>query len=121
MNPENEKDQWENLADKMAANIDTYWKPFSAFDKTTVSHSDERVRNFLNGKVTSNRNNDTVTIKAENYNGSAYLLLRTHGEEIHEMTGGSYKKVEEDAYLLTLTDDSARIKLKSKTSLYYSD
>ena len=75
----------------------------------------------MNGKVTSNRNNDTVTIKAENYNGSAYLLLRTHGEEIYEMTGGSYKKVEEDAYLLTLTDDSARIKLKSKTSLYYSD
>lgn len=121
LNPENEKDQWENLADKMAANIDTYWKPFSAFDKTTVSQSDLKVRNFLNGKVTSNRNNDTVTIKAENYNGSAYLLLRTHGEEIYEMTGGSYKKVEEDAYLLTLTDDSARIKLKSKTSLYYSD
>lgn len=121
LNPENEKDQWENLADKMAANIDTYWKPFSVFDKTTVSQSDERVRNFLNGKVTSNRNNDTVTIKAENYNGSAYLLLRTHGEEIYEMTGGSYKKVEEDAYLLALTDDSARIKLKSKTSLYYSD
>ena len=121
LNPENEKDQWENLADQMASNIDTYWKPFSAFDKTTVSQSDERVRNFLNGKVTSNRNNDTVTIKAENYNGSAYLLLRTHGEEIYEMTGGSYKKVEEDAYLLTLTDDSARIKLKSKTSLYYSD
>ena len=121
LNPENEKDQWENLADKMAANIDTYWKPFSAFDKTTVSQSDERVRNFLNGKVTSNRNNDTVTIKAENYNGSAYLLLRTHGEEIYEMTGGIYKKVEEDAYLLTLTDDSARIKLKSKISLYYSD
>ena len=121
LNPENEKDQWEYLADKMASNIDTYWKPFSAFDKTTVSQSDERVRNFLNGKVTSNRNNDTVTIKAENYNGSAYLLLRTHGEEIYEMTGGGYKKVEEDAYLLTLTDDSTRIKLKSKTSLYYSD
>ena len=121
LNPKTEKDQWQNLADKMAANIDTYWKPFAAFDKTTVSQSDERVRNFLNGKVTSNRNNDTVTIKAENYNGSAYLLLRTHGEEIYEMTGGSYKKEEEDAYLLTLTDDSARIKLKSKTSLYYSD
>ena len=121
LNPKTEKDQWQNLADKMAANIDTYWKPFAAFDKTTVSQSDERVRNFLNGKVTSNRNNDTVTIKAENYNGSAYLLLRTHGEEIYEMTGGGYKKVEEDAYLLTLIDDSAKIKLKSKTSLYYSD
>ena len=121
LNPENEKDQWENLADKMAANIDTYWKPFSAFDKTTVSQSDEKVRNFLNGKVTSSKNGNTVTVKTENYEGEAYLLFRTHGEELYEMTGGSYKKVEEDAYLLTLTDDSARIKLKSKTSLYYSD
>lgn len=121
LNPENEKDQWENLADKMAANIDTYWKPFSAFDKTTVSQSDEKVRNFLNGKVLSSKNGNTVTVKTENYEGEAYLLFRTHGEELYEMTGGSYKKVEEDAYLLTLTDDSARIKLKSKTSLYYSD
>ena len=84
LNPENEKDQWENLADKMAANIDTYCKPFAVFDKTTVSQSDERVRNFLNGKVTSNRNNDTVTIKAENYYGSAYLPVSYTHLRAHE-------------------------------------
>ena len=71
LNPENEKDQWENLADKMAANIDTYWKPFSAFDKTTVSQSDLKVRNFLNGKVTSSKNGNTVTVKRR----IAYLEL----------------------------------------------
>ena len=58
--PEDEKDQWQNLADKMAANIDTYWKPFSAFDKTTVSLSDKRVRNFLNGSVQSSTNGGCI-------------------------------------------------------------
>ena len=29
----------EKVAEKMAANIDTYWKPFAAFDKTTISQS----------------------------------------------------------------------------------
>lgn len=119
LNPENEKDQWENLADKMAANIDTYWKPFSAFDKTTVSQSDEKVRNFLNGKVTSSKNGNTVTVKTENYEGEAYLLFRTHGEELYEMTGGSFKKIEDNAYLLTLTEDTAKISLKSEINPYY--
>ena len=119
LNPENEKDQWENLADKMAANIDTYWKPFSAFDKTTVSQSDVRVRNFLNGKVTSSKNGNTVTVKTENYEGEAYLLFRTHGEELYEMTGGSFKKIEDNAYLLTITEDTAKISLKSEINPYY--
>ncbi len=119
LNPENEKDQWENLADKMAANIDTYWKPFSAFDKTTVSQSDLKVRNFLNGKVTSSKNGNTVTVKTENYEGEAYLLFRTHGEELYEMTGGSFKKIEDNAYLLTITEDTAKISLKSEINPYY--
>lgn len=119
LNPENEKDQWENLADKMAANIDTYWKPFSDFDKTTVSQSDLKVRNFLNGKVTSSKNGNTVTVKTENYEGEAYLLFRTHGEELYEMTGGSFKKIEDNSYLLTLTEDTAKISLKSEINHYY--
>ena len=119
LNPENEKDQWENLADKMAANIDTYWKPFSAFDKTTVSQSDLKMRNFLNGKATSSKNGNTVTVKTENYEGEAYLLFRTHGEELYEMTGGSFKKIEDNAYLLTLTEDTAKISLKSEINPYY--
>ena len=103
----------------MAANIDTYWKPFSAFDKTTVSQSDLKVRNFLNGKVTSSKNGNTVTVKTENYEGEAYFLFRTHGEELYEMTGGSFKKIEDNAYLLTLTEDTAKISLKSEINHYY--
>lgn len=119
LNPASEKDQWENIADKMAANIDTYWKPFSAFDKTTVSQSDTRVRDFLNGSVKSSKDGECISVKTEGFTGEAYLLLRTHGEQLYDMTGGSFKKVEEDAYLLTLTSDTAKITLKSDIELYY--
>lgn len=121
LNPDSEKDQWQNLADKMAANIDTYWKPFSAFDKTTVSQSDKRVRNFLNGRVKSSKNGNKITVRTENFEGEAYLVLRTHGEMIADMTGGSYKKAEKNAYLLTLRSDEAVITLKPETELYYKE
>lgn len=121
LNPGSEKDQWQNLADKMAANIDTYWKPFSAFDKTTVSQSDKRVRNFLNGRVKSSKSGNKITVRTENFEGEAYLLLRTHGEMIADMTGGSYKKVERNAYLLTLMSEEAVITLKPETELYYKE
>lgn len=119
LRPESEKDQWQNLADKMAANIDTYWKPFSAFDKTTVSQSDIRVRNFLNGSVKSFKDGNSISVKTEGFEGDAYLLLRTHGEQIADMAGGTYKKVENDSYLLKLTSDTAEITLKPKIELYY--
>lgn len=119
LNPADESDQWQNLAEKMAANIDTLWKPFAVFDKTTVSESDARVRNFLNGSVQSYRDGDKITVQTENFSGGAYLLLRTHGEQISDMTGGSFKSVEKDAYLLTLTDATAVITLKSEIDQSY--
>ena len=119
--PESKADQWEKVAEKMAANIDTYWKPFAAFDKTTISQSDSRVRNFLNGIVESTREGDRIAIRTKDFTGDAYLLLRTHGEKPEEMTGGSWKQVEEDAYLLQLTAAEAFVTLKPEYELYYKE
>lgn len=119
--PESQLDEWQNVAEKMASHIDTYWKPFSAFDKTTVSESDSRVRNFLNGSVESTRNGACISIETRDFTGDAYLLLRTHGEKPEEMTGGTWKQVEEDTYLLQLTSKKASITLKSKLDPYYKE
>ena len=119
--PESKADQWEKVAEKMAENIDTYWKPFAAFDKTTISQSDSRVRNFLNGSVESTREGDRIAIRTKDFIGDAYLLLRTHGEKPEEMTGGSWKQVEEDAYLLQLTAAEAFVTLKPEYELYYKE
>lgn len=117
--PESRADEWEKVAEKMAANIDTYWKPFAVFDKTTVSESDSRVRNFLNGSAESTREGSQITIQTKDFTGDAYLLLRTHGEEPESMTGGSWTLVEDDTYLLQLTSQEAVVTLKSKIESYY--
>ena len=119
--PESQQDEWQNVAEKMASHIDTYWKPFAAFDKTTISESDSRVRNFLNGSVESTRNGACISIETRDFTGDAYLLLRTHGEKPEEMTGGTWKQVEEDTYLLQLTSKKASITLKSKLDPYYKE
>ena len=119
--PEKQNDTWEKLAEKMAAHIDTYWKPFAAFDKTTISESDSRVRNFLNGRVESSRVGNQIFIQTEAYTGDAYLLLRTHGEELGHMTGGTWKQVEQDSYLLQLTAEKASVTLQPPTERYYKE
>lgn len=117
--PESKADEWEKMAEKMTVNVDTYWKPFAAFDKTTISQSDSRVRNFLNGSIESTREGNQIAIRTKDFTGDAYLLLRTHGEKPEEMTGGSWKQVEEDAYLLQLTEAEAFVTLKPEYELYY--
>lgn len=117
--PESRADEWEKVAEKMAANIDTYWKPFAVFDKTTISESDSRVRNFLNGSAESTREGNQISIQTKDFTGDAYLLLRTHGEVPEKMTGGSWMQVEDNTYLLQLTSQEAVVTLKSKIEAYY--
>ena len=119
--PETSEDAWENVAEKMSSNVDTYWKPFSAFDKTTISQSDSRVRNFLNGSVESTRTGDQITIQTTGFTGDAYLLLRTHGETPETMTGGTWKEVERNTYLLRLTSEEASVILRSEQEPYYQE
>lgn len=119
--PKNRKDQWEEVAEKMAANLDTYWKPFAAFDRITISQSDSRVRNFLNGSIESTRKGNRISVQTKDFTGDAYLLLRTHGEKLDEMTGGSWKQIEDDAYLLQITSENASITLKPEKEIYYKE
>ena len=52
---ENSEDSWEKVSETLASVIATYWKPFAAFDKTTISESARRVRLFLNQRNPSSR------------------------------------------------------------------
>lgn len=118
--PQEREDEWEVVSEKLASNISTYWNPFSVFEKTTITESDTRVRRFLNESVTSDRKADQISIKVENFNEDAWMMLRTHGEKIDSMKNGSWEKIEDDAYLLHLTSSQATVTLKSDTELYYS-
>ena len=45
--PEEDEEHWEMLYEAFSSNINTYWKAFSDFTKTTISESDARARAFL--------------------------------------------------------------------------
>lgn len=109
--PESRDDQWENYFDKLSSNVSTYWNMNKAFERTTMSESDRRVRNFLNLSYTDTRENDTITLTKKNAD-EAWFVLRTHGEDIAELEGASYEKIENDAYLIHMSNDIAYIHLK---------
>ena len=121
---ENSEDSWEKVSETLASVIATYWKPFAAFDKTTISESDRRVRLFLNLRVTSQESRlpqgRQISIQVENFAGDAWLMLRTHGETLQTMEGGTWTQIEEDAYLLHLTRENAAVGLQSKLQPHYS-
>ena len=121
---ENSEDSWEKVSETLASVIATYWKPFAAFDKTTISESDRRVRLFLNQRVTSQESRlpqgRQISIQVENFAGDAWLMLRTHGETLQTMEGGAWTQIEEDAYLLHLTRENAAVGLQSKLQPHYS-
>ncbi|MCD7842012.1 MAG: DUF2194 domain-containing protein [Lachnospiraceae bacterium] len=117
--PEDEDDYWENLYEDFSSIIGTYWKPFSDYDYTTLSESDERVRQFLTLDFSDERTDDTISLTVEGLTGTAWFLLRTNGEEIASVTGGSFTEIEKDIYLLEIDEQNVEIELEKSTELYY--
>lgn len=81
-----------------------------------MSESDKRVRNFLNLSYTDTREDDTITLTKKDVD-EAWFVLRTHGEDIAKVEGASYEKIENDAYLIYMSDDIAYIHLKNGESI----
>ncbi len=116
---ESEEDSWEKLSEDFSSNVGTYWKSYSAFEKTSVSESDARIRQFLNLSYEEIREGDAIRVSVESLYEEAYFILRTHNEEIESMEGGTYEMIEEGAYLLTLTQEEAVIMLKTETNSFF--
>ena len=112
--PESEKDQWENIYNDMASSLSTFWHDFEVFDRTTLTESDQRVRTFLNIESSSERVDDEITLHVSGAEGqTSWFILRTHGAKIDAIEGATYKKIETDAYLLTVDSETVKIQLKS--------
>ena len=111
--PESEDDRWENASESMVSNLDTYWRPFSRFDKTTLSESDARIRNFLNLDYEDEREENKIQLNMYGTD-EGWFLLRTHGERISTLEGGEYRRVEEDAYLIHAMQPRVEISLEKE-------
>lgn len=108
--PQSKEEQWENYFDEISSNVGSYWLEKDSFDSTTLTESDSRVRNFLNLNYSQVRQGNTININVEGVQ-EAWFLLRTRGETIDEMQGGEYRRLEENAYLIHVTDDFAQLDL----------
>lgn len=114
--PQEKTDRWEVMQKRFSSNLLTYWKNFRDFDSTTLSESNARIRTFLNLAYSQSREDNTITLQTSEV--GSWFILRTHGEEIDEIDGGSQTEIEEDAYLICAEDTTVKIRLKEQ-ELYY--
>ena len=114
--PERSTDRWEVMQKRFSSNLLTYWKNFECFGSTTLSESNARIRTFLNLAYSQSREDNTITLRTSE--PGSWFILRTHGEEIEEIDGGSQTEIEDGAYLICTEDTTVKIQLK-EPGLYY--
>lgn len=115
--PERKKDRWQIMQKRFSSNLLTYWKNFTGFDSTTLSESNTRTRTFLNLDFSETRTDDEITLKTSE--SGSWFILRTYGEEIEEIEGGTQKKLEDNVYLIQAQDTTVKIQVKT-AGLHYS-
>lgn len=111
--PEGIEDQWERYSREAAGNIGMWWSLFSDFDKTTITESDSRLRSFFALDYKDSREGDVITLQIENRQGDVSFLLRTHDKNVASVSGGTFSKIEKDAYLIRAQEDEVSICLEN--------
>ena len=115
--PQRKTDRWQIMQKHFSSNLLTYWKKFTGFDSTTLSESNTRTRTFLNLDFSETRTDDEIILKTSE--SGSWFILRTHGEEIEEIEGGTQKKLEDNVYLIQAQDTTVKIQVKT-AGLHYS-
>ena len=110
--PQKDTDRWEIMQKRFSSNLLTYWKEFSCFASTTLSESNTRTRSFLNLDYSEQREENKIILQTSL--AGSWFILRTHGEEIADIQGGSQIKIQEDAYLICAEDTTVEIKLQER-------
>ena len=77
-----------------------------------MSESDERIRNFLAMDYTESRENDSIRLQVAGPNMPVWFLLRLGEGTIKDVTGGSWKKVEAQVYLIQAEEPEVIIRIK---------
>ncbi len=117
VDPQSDEDRWEKRIERFSSYTSTYWKPFTAFEKTSLSTADRRIRQFLNMDYSEESEGDVIHLKISEIEDKAYFILRTHGQDISSVSGGSFTKIEDSAFLIEVEQTDVEITLKSASSL----
>ena len=119
--PEGDEDSWEKMSKKIAANLGTYWKAYEAFDATTLTESDVRIRRFLALDYKQQRAGNVITLYLEHREDAAWFLLRLHGDKVTEVAGGSFEEIEDGVYLILAEEDEVSVEVQTGEEWQYQD
>ena len=119
--PEGDEDSWEKMSKKIAANLGTYWKAYEAFDATTLTESDVRIRRFLALDYKQQRAGNVITLSLEHREDASWFLLRLHGEKVTEVAGGSFEEIEDGVYLILAEEDEVSVEVQTGETWQYQD
>lgn len=118
--PKSEEDAWVKISAGFGTTLDTYGRMFSEFDRTTVSESGNRIWSFLTLRYSESRKGDTIRLQALSGDSTAkWFLLRLHNEAVRQVEGGSWKRLEEGAYLIEAEKEEVLITLGPADERHY--
>lgn len=118
--PKSGRDSWEKLSKDFAKSVDVCGQTFDKFDQATLTECDTHIRRFLALDYTDSRAGDAIRLKTEGAQGTSWFILRTHNEEVDSVDGGSFRKLEDGAYLIEAEDGEAVIWLQPADKRYYT-
>lgn len=114
--PADKNNYWEMQYKNFSANIIDFWNRYKMFDQVVISEADNRARIFLAMDYETKYSDDSIELRIKNFNKKSWFILRTHGKKISSIDGGSYKMIEDGAYLITANKDNLKIFLKETSS-----
>lgn len=110
--PGDENDTLDKMVSEFSGNIGYYWKNFRNFSGTTVSECDNRIRSFLAVDYTENREGDYIHLEVTGSEMPVWFILRTRDERISHVDGGSWKQLEDGAWLIEAESSDVTLELK---------
>lgn len=109
--PVSAQDDIDKMISDFSWNIRNGWKNFSSFSKTTLSESDQRIRDFLALDYEEKREGNTIRLDFTGTGEQAWFVLKTAEERITRIKGGNWTMLEKGAYLIEADSPHVEIEL----------
>ena len=118
--PESKDDQWEKVFDRFSRYTNTYWQKYDYYDETTITEAARRCNRYMQLDYETEIDSDVIRITSDaSEENPAYFIVQTGSKTIHHIDGGSYKKINDGRYLVTVTDQNTTIDCKTKSQLTF--
>jgi len=110
----NDDTYWEKVSSTWASET-TYIKDFEEFDTVSVEESMGRISNFLVIDYKTERLADnSISVHITSDSNSGYFVVRLWNEQITGMSSGSFEKVNDTTYLISVVDKDTVIYTKQR-------